>query len=86
MIEKSANPGCSQPFDCQQGRLYCCHLQPVEGLARGEGHGVKHYWLCGSCSNAPSFEHRASPISWLRWPPRQVETQRRLDVRVAAAV
>ena len=84
MVEKCANPECSQPFDCRQGRLYCCPMQPVDGSPPANSHGVEHYWLCGSCSNTHTFEHRAGfgVMITLR-PKATAESQYWSDVRVA---
>jgi hypothetical protein len=59
MVEKCANPECSKPFDCRQGQLYGCPMQPVDGRPPSNSHGVEHHWLCGSCSKIYTFEPRA---------------------------
>ena|SRR5713226_1539953 len=59
MVEKCANPECSRPFDCDQGRLYCWPMQPVDGSPPANSHGVEHHWLCESCSKIYTFETRA---------------------------
>ena len=59
MVEKCANPECSQLFDYRQGRLYCCRVQTAGGLLPANSHGLVHYWLCESCSKIYTFEQRA---------------------------
>jgi hypothetical protein len=59
MVHKCANPECSKPFDCSQGRLFCCPMQLVVGGPPANNHGVEHHWLCGSCSKIYTFEPRA---------------------------
>jgi hypothetical protein len=59
MVHKCANPECSKPFDCSQGRLFCCPMQLVVGSPPANNHGVEHHWLCGSCSKIYTFEPRA---------------------------
>jgi hypothetical protein len=48
MMEKCANPICSERFDYSQGRLYCRPMQLLNGSPPANNHGVEHYWLCAS--------------------------------------
>jgi len=59
MVEKCANPACSQPYIFRQGRLYFCPVRSVYGSTPSTSHGVEHYWLCGSCSKTFTFLRRA---------------------------
>lgn len=59
MVEKCANPACSERFDHRQGRFYCCPLQSLNGDPPANCHGVEHHWLCESCSELYTFERHA---------------------------
>ena len=56
MVDKCANPECSEAFYFGQGRLY---FSPKRRLADKSApvnsHGVEHYWLCESCSKSITF-------------------------------
>jgi hypothetical protein len=58
MVEKCANPACSETFDFRQGRLYFRPLQQLDSSPPANSHGVEHHWLCESCSNTYTFERR----------------------------
>jgi len=59
MVEKCANPACSEPFDYRRGRLCCRPMRLLDGSLRANNHGDKHHWLCASCSIAFTFEPQA---------------------------
>jgi hypothetical protein len=59
MVEKCANPECSEAFDHLQGRLYCCPMQMLNGKSPANSHGVEHHWLCGLCSKTYTFKCQA---------------------------
>jgi hypothetical protein len=59
MLEKCANPTCSERFDYRQGRLYCRPMQQLDGSPPANCHGVEHHWLCASCLKIYTFETQA---------------------------
>ena len=59
MVEKCANPACSEPFDYRHGRLYCRPMQLLDSSPPANNHGVEHHWLCASCSKTYIFEPQA---------------------------
>ena len=59
MVEKCANPTCSERFDYRQGRLYCRPMRQLDGNLPPNYHGVEHHWLCASCSKTYTFEAKA---------------------------
>jgi hypothetical protein len=59
MVERCANPACSAPFDYRQGRLYFRPMKLLDGSQPASYHGVKHHWLCASCSKTYSFDFQA---------------------------
>jgi hypothetical protein len=86
MVDKCANPACSEPFDYLQGQLYCCLVQPADGRAHPSSHGLQHSWLCELCSKAYTFEHRIG--FGIVITPRSAsaaEGQHRLDLRARGA-
>jgi hypothetical protein len=84
MVEKCANPQCSKPFDCGQGRLYCCPMQLGDGSPRANSHGVEHHWLCGSCAKIYTFEPRPGFGAVItRRSTASTEGQLRPEIRVS---
>lgn len=55
MIEKCANPECSEPFYYGLGRLYFSPKSLDDKSPPANSHGVEHYWLCESCSKSFTF-------------------------------
>jgi hypothetical protein len=71
MVDKCANPECSEAFYFGQGRLYFSPKRRLaDKSAPANSHGVEHYWLCGSCSKSFTFGSEPSPEWRLRPAPR----------------
>jgi hypothetical protein len=56
MFHECANPDCKVPFDYRAGRLIPVRNTSRSGEPVSGHHGVKHLWLCASCSEAYRFE------------------------------
>ena len=55
MPEKCSNADCDLPFDYREGRLirFC----PTDTKSPGQCRCVKHFWLCGKCSERYVFAY-----------------------------
>lgn len=56
MFGECANPDCKAPFNYRAGRLVPVRKQGRNGQPPAGHHGVEHFWLCESCSEAYMFE------------------------------
>ena len=57
MYLKCAQPDCSSEFDHTQGRLFRFHQISRREDQPKDWHAVKHYWLCGRCSQDFTIEY-----------------------------
>jgi hypothetical protein len=56
MYLECANPNCNCEYDYGHGRLYRFHQFGSRENKAANSHGVKHYWLCASCSEKYTIE------------------------------
>ncbi len=56
MFGKCANPDCKVPFDYRSGRLIPVRKSVLNGQPLVGHHGVVHFWLCGNCADAYTFD------------------------------
>jgi hypothetical protein len=50
MFLKCAHPDCNSDFDNGHGRLFRFQQHPQQDQQPSHWHSVKHFWLCGPCS------------------------------------
>ena len=55
MISKCANPKCGKAFDHREGRFFRFR-QNLKANEPANAHSVRHFWLCGNCSEEYSLE------------------------------
>ena len=60
MISICANPHCGKAFDYREGRLFRFR-QNLKANELPNAHSVRHFWLCGSCSEEYSLEEASPP-------------------------
>jgi len=58
MYLKCAHPDCSTDFDHTEGRLFRFQQTPQHEGQPSHWHGLKHYWLCGRCSEDFTIEYQ----------------------------
>jgi hypothetical protein len=61
MVDKCANPECSNPFYYGLGRLYFSPKRLADKSPSANSHGVEHFWLCESCSKSYTFGLHGGP-------------------------
>lgn len=49
--DKCANPNCTALFDYRHGRIFRFYEND------DHAHGVRHFWLCGSCATEHSLQY-----------------------------
>ncbi len=52
MFLSCANPACRNSFEYKEGRLFRFQENPLDGQHPANGHSVRHFWLCGECSES----------------------------------
>ena len=57
MLSRCANPECGAPFDYRQGQLFRFPLVHSVADYSGNTHSVRHFWLCGSCSQTYTLRY-----------------------------
>jgi hypothetical protein len=66
MFSRCMNPDCAAPFDFRRGRLFR-FLRPVSEIRTHQNsHGVKHFWLCLTCSEEYVIEYQKGRVKLLR--------------------
>ena len=58
MYLKCAHPDCSSDFDSGHGRLFRFQQNPQQDQQPSHWHSVKHFWLCGHCSEIYTIGYR----------------------------
>lgn len=58
MYLKCAHPDCSSDFDSGHGRLFRFQQDPQQNQQPSNWHSVKHFWLCGRCSEIYTIGYR----------------------------
>jgi hypothetical protein len=58
MYLKCAHPDCTSGFDCEHGRLFRFQQNPHQDQQPSHWHSMKHFWLCGSCSEIFTIGYR----------------------------
>jgi len=58
MYLKCAHPDCSSDFDSGHGRLFRFQRDPQQNQQPSHWHSVKHFWLCGRCSEIYTIGYR----------------------------
>ena len=58
MYLKCAHPECSTDFDSGHGRLFRFQQNPQQNEQPAHWHSVKHFWLCGPCSEIFTIGYR----------------------------
>jgi hypothetical protein len=56
MLDRCANPQCAKPLRyLREGRIFVFDSLPPDA-GSGPGHRLKHFWLCGECSQTMVLE------------------------------
>ena len=50
MFSECANPACEKPFDHHEGKFFRFPISVHDGEPPPNMHSVRHFWLCGDCS------------------------------------
>jgi hypothetical protein len=58
MYLKCAHPDCQSDFDSGHGRLFRFQQNPQQDQQPSHWHSVKHFWLCGKCSETFTIGYR----------------------------
>jgi hypothetical protein len=58
MYLKCAHPDCSSDFDSGHGRLFRFQQDPQQDQQPSHWHSVKHFYLCGRCSEIYTIGYR----------------------------
>lgn len=71
MVNQCANPKCAKPLHyLREGRIFVFNLQtPVmDSSAKLADHLLRHYWLCGDCSQHMFLEKTTTGVRLVNKP------------------
>jgi hypothetical protein len=83
MIDECANPECSMPFDCRQGRFFRFRRECAVNNAPANAHSVYHLWLCGRCAGTYTLQYHKQ--CGVVIGPRLMDTPKKFLPRVIRA-
>ena len=86
MVTNCANPSCGKPLHyLREGRVSTFGASSLNHPAGKPWHGLKHYWLCGSCSQTMTLVQDTEGVRAVPMPPVRAFTHYRAARQASAS-